>query len=85
MTGRRPYPLWHTDLSVVPTSLGSWTSWLPRAMPQRGSLWWWVAVAVDHFSRSILGTSLQVEGLERSRLVVRRHPARDVRMVMGIA
>jgi hypothetical protein len=34
ITARYPNHLWHTDLSVVPTSLGFWTTWLPLTLPQ---------------------------------------------------
>jgi transposase InsO family protein len=39
----------------VPTSLGFWTAWLPFALPQRWPFCWWLAVAVDHYSRRIVG------------------------------
>ena len=32
---RRPNHIWLTDLTVVATSGGLWTSWLPFAVPQR--------------------------------------------------
>jgi transposase InsO family protein len=52
---KRPNHIWHCDLSTVPTSLGLWTSWLPFALPQRWPFCWWIAVAVDHFSRRVMG------------------------------
>ncbi len=52
---RRPNHVWHTDLTTVPTSLGFWCSWLPMALPQRWPFCWWLAVAVDHYSRRIMG------------------------------
>jgi len=52
---KRPDHIWHCDLSMVPTSLGFWTSWLPFALPQRWPFCWWIAVAVDHHSRRIMG------------------------------
>jgi len=55
VTAGRPNHVWHSDLSIVPTSLGFWTSWLPFALPQRWPFCWWIAVAVDHYSRRILG------------------------------
>ena len=42
------------DLTAVPTIGGFWISWLPFALPQRWPFCWWVAVAVDHFSRRAL-------------------------------
>jgi hypothetical protein len=42
-------------LTTVPTSLGFWTSWLPFSLPQRWPFCWWVAVAVDHYSRRLMG------------------------------
>ena len=47
--------MWLTDLTTVPTSLGFWCSWLPFALPQRWPFCWWLAVAVDHYSRRIMG------------------------------
>jgi putative transposase len=54
----RPNDVWHVDLTTVPTSLGFWTSWLPFAMPQRWPFCWWVTVAIDHFSRRIMGLAV---------------------------
>ena len=34
---------------------GFWTSWLPFALPQCWPFCWWVAVAIDHFSRRAMG------------------------------
>jgi transposase InsO family protein len=42
-------------LTAVPVSRGFWTAWLPFALPQRWPFCWWVAVAVDHFSRRVMG------------------------------
>jgi transposase InsO family protein len=47
--------VWHLDLTAVPISSGFWTAWLPFALPQRWPFCWWVAVAVDHFSRRVMG------------------------------
>jgi transposase InsO family protein len=52
---KRPDHIWHCDLSTVPTSLGFWTSWLPFARPQRWPFCWWIVVAVDHYSRRVMG------------------------------
>jgi transposase InsO family protein len=57
----RPNDVWHLDLTTVPTSLGFWTSWLPFALPQRWPFCWWAAVAVDHFSRRIMGLAVHAQ------------------------
>jgi transposase InsO family protein len=80
---RRPDHVWHCDLSTVPTSLGFWATWLPFALPQRWPFCWWIAVAVDHFSRRVMGfavfwqqpTSEQVRAfLGRARRRATRKP-----------
>ena len=55
VTAKRPNHVWHVDLTVVPTGAGLWVSWLPFALPQCWPFCWWVAVAVDHFSRRAMG------------------------------
>jgi len=55
VTARRPNHLWHVDLTTVPTALGFWTSWLPFALPQVWPFCWWLVLAVDHFSRRVMG------------------------------
>jgi len=45
---KRSDHIWLCDLTIVPTSMGFWSSWLPFALPQRSPFCWWVAVAVDH-------------------------------------
>jgi transposase InsO family protein len=50
--------VWLTDLTTVPTSFGFWSAWLPFALPQRWPFCWWVAVAIDHFSRRIMGFAI---------------------------
>jgi transposase InsO family protein len=55
VTAKRPNHVWHVDLSAVPISSGFWTAWLPWALPQRWPFCWWIAVAVDHFSRRVMG------------------------------
>jgi transposase InsO family protein len=42
-------------LTTVPTACGFWVPWLPWALPQRWPFCWWLAVAVDHFSRRVMG------------------------------
>src|SRR5713226_5505930 len=58
VTARKPNDLWHVDLTTVPTSLGFWTSWDPFALPQVWRFCWWVAVAVDHYSRRLMGFAI---------------------------
>jgi putative transposase len=55
VTAKRPNHVWHVDLTVVPTSKGFWTSWIPFSRPQQWPFCWWVAVAIDHYSRRIMG------------------------------
>ena len=49
----RPNHVWHIDLASVPTRLGFWTSWSPWAVPQEWPFCWWMAVALDHYSRRV--------------------------------
>jgi len=55
---RHPDHIWTLDLTVVPTSSGFWTSWLPNSFPQCWPFCYWVAVIVDHFSRKSVGFAL---------------------------
>lgn len=55
VTARKPNDLWHLDLTTVPTALGFWIPWLPFSLPQAWPFCWWVAVAVDHSSRRVMG------------------------------
>jgi putative transposase len=55
VTARRPNHVWHLDLTTVPTSLGFWTSWLPFALTQRWPFCRWLGLAVDHYSRRVVG------------------------------
>jgi transposase InsO family protein len=55
VTAKYPNHLWHVDLTVVPTGLGLWCSWLPFALPQFWPFAWWIAVALDHYSRRVMG------------------------------
>ena len=55
---RTPNHVWHVDLTVVPTSAGFWTPWLPFARVQRWPFCWWVAVALDHASRFVVGVAV---------------------------
>jgi transposase InsO family protein len=51
----RPDHVWQVDLTVVPTSAGLWVPWLPNALAQRWPFCWWVAFAIDHYSRQAVG------------------------------
>ncbi len=55
VTAKRPNHVWHVDLTVVPTSSGFWVPWFPLSLPQVWPFCWWVACAVDHYSRSVMG------------------------------
>ena len=55
VSARHPNHVWHVDLTVVPTRAGFWVPWMPFCLPQVWPFCWWVAVAVDHFSRRIMG------------------------------
>jgi hypothetical protein len=46
------------DLTAVPTLMGLFTMLPPHALPQVWPFVWWVAFAVDHFSRRSLGCAL---------------------------
>jgi len=58
VTAKRPNHVWHADLTSVPISLGYGISWWPFALPQRWPFCWWIAVAVDHFSRRALAAAV---------------------------
>jgi transposase InsO family protein len=55
VTAKFPGHTWHVDLTAIPTWSGFWVPWLPFALPQSWPFCWWVAVAVDHFSRALVG------------------------------
>jgi len=55
VTAKRTNHVWHVDLTLVPTQMGFWTSWLPFSLPQCWPFGYWVAVVVDHFSRRAMG------------------------------
>ena len=57
VTAKRPNHVWHIDLTIVPTGAGLWCSWLPWALPQCWPFCYWVAVAIDHFSRRAMGVA----------------------------
>jgi transposase InsO family protein len=75
VTAKRINHVWHVDLTLVPTHLGFWTSWLPFSLPQCWPFGYWVAVAIDHFSRRAMGFT-----------VFQKNPdSRDVRSFLGRA
>ncbi len=55
---RYPEHLWHIDLTVVPTALGFWVPWLPFALAQRWPFGAWIAVVLDHFTRSVVASGV---------------------------
>jgi transposase InsO family protein len=55
---RAPNDIWHVDLTVVPTAAGFWVPWFPFAKAQQWPFSWWVAVAVDHASRLVVGLAV---------------------------
>src|SRR6266571_507611 len=58
VTARQPNHLWHVDLTTIPTALGFWTSWVPLALPPVWPFCWWVRIAVDHYSRRVMGVAV---------------------------
>jgi len=52
---RKPNEIMHVDLTTVPTSFGYWVRWLPGSLPLRWPFCWWVAVALDYYSRRVVG------------------------------
>jgi putative transposase len=58
VTARGPNHVWRVDMTTVPTGFGFWIPWMPLAVPQRWPFCWWVAVAVDHYSRRVMGTAV---------------------------
>ncbi len=54
----KPNHLWHVDLTTVPTAIGFWVAWMPFALPPVWPFCWWLAVAVDHFSRRVVGFAI---------------------------
>ena len=58
VTAKRPNHVWRVDFSTVPIASGFWAAWLPWALPQCWPFCWWIAVAVDHFSRRVMGSAV---------------------------
>ncbi len=55
---RYPGHLWHIDLTVLPTALGFWVPWIPFALAQRWPFGAWIAVVLDHFTRSAVASGV---------------------------
>ena len=55
VTAKEPNYVWHIDLTTVPVGSGFWAPWSPFALPQCWPFCWWLAVAVDHYSRRAMG------------------------------
>ena len=73
VTAKRINHVWHIDLTLVPTQMGFWASWLPFSLPQCWPFGYWVAVVIDHFSRRAMGFA-----------VFKKVPlSRDVRTFLG--
>jgi transposase InsO family protein len=58
VVARYPGHTWHVDLTTVPTRAGFWVPWFPFSLPQRWPFCWWVAVAVDQMSRTLVGFAI---------------------------
>jgi len=58
VTAKYPNHVWHVDLTVVPTTAGFWTPWIPFSLPQVWPFCWWIACTVDHYSRLAIGFSV---------------------------
>ena len=61
VSAKAPNLVWHVDLTAVGTNSGFWAAWLPFALPQSWPFCWWVAVAVDHYSRRIMNVGVFAE------------------------
>ena len=58
VTATDPNHVWHLDLTIVPTVSGFWASWVPFALPQSWPFCWWIAVAMDHYSRRLMSLAV---------------------------
>jgi len=54
VTARHPHHVWHIDLTVMPALLGFWLPWMPYSVAQRWPFGVWIAVVLDHYSRSVV-------------------------------
>jgi len=55
VTAKYPNHVWNVDLTLMPTSAGFRTPWLPFSLPVRWPFCWWIALVADHFSRRTIG------------------------------
>ena len=55
---------------MAPASAGFWAAWMPFALPQVWPFCWWLACAVDHYSRRVMGFA--VFSKEPSSIDIRR-------------
>ena len=60
VTIRAGYPnhVWNIDLTIMLTTGGFWTNWLPFAIPQVWPFCWWIASIFDQYSRCVIGFAL---------------------------
>ena len=58
VTAKYPNHLWHVDMSVAPTAIGFWVSWIPESLSQVWPFCWWFALVIDHYSRRCMGFAL---------------------------
>ena len=58
VTAKYPNHVWHVDITAIPIVSGFWAPWLPFALPQCWPFCWWVALAIDHFSRRVMSISV---------------------------
>lgn len=75
VTAKHNNHVWHVDLTTVPIG-GFWCSWFPFALPQRWPFCHWLAIAVDHFSRRIVGFAVFTQ--EPTSLAVRAFLGRTI-------
>jgi putative transposase len=73
VVAKYPNHVWQVDLTVVPTTAGFWTAWLPFSLPQVWPFAWILAFVVDQYTRRIL-----------SFTVFRKEPtSRQIREFLG--
>jgi transposase InsO family protein len=58
VTAKYPGHVLHLDLTVIPTGSGFWVPWFPFTWAQSWPFCWWLAVALDHYSRCVVGFSI---------------------------
>jgi putative transposase len=79
---RRVHHVWELDLSLVPMRSGFWVPWLPFALHQSWPVCWWIAFAIDAYSRRVVGfavfpkqpTSIEVRAF-LGRAITQAHAA----------